>query len=105
MAREARETADDAVTAILSGDRDAAINNVSELYHLVQGGVRLTAEAVEDTLIGVNLVDAEWVKAIVENESPCGPSSVPRRIAQFRSPASTTSRSTRSMTQGVFARS
>ena len=68
MAREAREMADGAVTAILSGDRDGAINSVAELYGLVQGGVRLTAEAVEDDLMAMDVAEADWFRSVVENE-------------------------------------
>lgn len=68
MAREARETADQAVSAILGGDRNKALSAVEELYGLVQGGVRLTAEAVEDDLIAADIAGTEWLKTVVENE-------------------------------------
>lgn len=68
MAREARETADEAVTAILSGDRQGALQAVNELHALVQGGVRLTAEAVEDDLMAVGVAETDWFRSVVENE-------------------------------------
>lgn len=68
MAREARETADEAVTAILSGNRDGALKAVGDLHDLVQGGVRLTAEAVEDDLIAANIAETDWFKAVRTNE-------------------------------------
>ena len=68
MAREARETADEAVTAILNGDRQSALRAVSDLHALVQGGVRLTAEAVEDDLMAVDVAEADWFRSVVENE-------------------------------------
>lgn len=68
MAREARDTADEAVTAILAGERDKAIGAVSELHNLVQGGVRLTAESVENDLAVAEMVEQPWFKAIITNE-------------------------------------
>jgi len=68
MAREARETANHAVDAILNGDKNKALGAVSELYNLVQGGVRLTAEAVENDLIAMGATETEWLRAVRTNE-------------------------------------
>jgi len=70
MAREARETANNAVTAILAGERDKAIGAVSELHNLVQGGVRLTAESVENDLAVTEMADQDWFKSVITNEKP-----------------------------------
>lgn len=68
MAREAREMANLAVDAILSGDRDGAVSMVDELHGLVQGGVRLTAESVEDDLLGADIAESDWFEAVRVNE-------------------------------------
>jgi len=66
LTKEAREAASSAVEAILSGNRETAIDMVAELHNLVQGGVRLTAEAVEDDLISLNL--REWLNTVHDHE-------------------------------------
>lgn len=68
MTREAREMAQLAVDAILSGDRGGAISMMDELYGLVQGGVRLTAESVEDDLLKTDILERDWFKAVRTNE-------------------------------------
>lgn len=68
MAKEARESADAAVRAMVRGDSDAATRAVTDLMQLVQAGVRLTAEAVEDALSGLQIVEADWVIATRDND-------------------------------------
>jgi len=68
MAKEARDMAHEAVAAILSGERGKAVGAVNELHQLVQGGVRLTAQAVEDDLLSAALSEQEWFGAVRENE-------------------------------------
>ena len=68
MTREAREMANLAVEAMLSGDRSGAISMMDELQSLVQGGVRLTAESVEDDLLQKDLSQQGWFEAVRSNE-------------------------------------
>lgn len=65
---EAREKAEQAVEAIMSGDDDAASKAVFDLYGMVRSGVRLTAESVEDAVKRLFAEDADWSVAIHDNE-------------------------------------
>lgn len=69
MAREARDTAGEAVAAILAGDRSQAVKAVTELHNLVQGGVRLTAQAVEDVFLSHDLSEQDWYQTVREHEN------------------------------------
>jgi hypothetical protein len=65
---EARESAAQAVEAIMSGDDEAATKAVANLYGMVQAGVRLTAESVEDATKSLFADGTDWGLAIRDNE-------------------------------------
>ena len=66
LCREARESSARAVDAILSGDAKAAAE-IESLYRLVGSGVRLTAEAVEEST-ACSCETPSWLVALHDNE-------------------------------------
>lgn len=68
LSKDARANADAAVKAILSGDKDKAEEAIGVLHTLVQAGVSLTAESVEDQLGHMDISESEWFDTIRQNE-------------------------------------
>lgn len=66
---QVRQEAEEAVRFMMIGDADGAAESVRSLYRLVQSGVRLTAEGVEDLWNRQRFTEHDWFKAIGERES------------------------------------
>jgi hypothetical protein len=68
LSAEVRTESMRAVRALLDEDDDEADNRLGSLFELVQSGVKLTAEGVEDDLLEMGEDDPDWLVAVRENE-------------------------------------
>jgi hypothetical protein len=68
LSAEARESAAQAVEAIMAGDDEKAAKAVANLYGMVLAGVHLTTESIEDSLKTYLDDHTDWSLAIRDNE-------------------------------------
>lgn len=68
LSAQVRESSGKAVDAMLSGKTEEAAESIESLYRLVQTGIRLTAESIEDDLTRVTEGSKDWFDAVRENE-------------------------------------
>jgi len=70
LSAQVRESSLKAVDAMLAGKGDEASESIDSLYRLVQTGVRLTSESIEDDLTRVTEASDGWFQAVLDNEKP-----------------------------------
>lgn len=68
MGAQVREESKRIVGLIVAGKIEEASEGMGGLYRLVKGGVRLTAEGVEDLYIKQDFAEDDWYKATLANE-------------------------------------